>query len=113
MKPPMKQKVNANVPYLDNNGKPIIDKYGRPKTKAIESKARVQFKSQLIRDANGQERRTSLEIDLPRDFNPSQGTEIDYVAMGGDKGSGTIVAKEESTNLAGSKVYYRTVFVDG
>lgn len=113
MKPPMRQKVTANVPVLDNNGKPITDKYGRPQTKAIESKARVQFKSQLIRDANGQERRTSLEIDLPKEFNPGQGDGIDYVTADGDKGNGTIVAKEEATNLAGSKVYYRTVFVDG
>ncbi len=113
MIPPMRQKVTANVPILDENGNPITDKYGKPKTKPIDSKARVQFKSQLIRDANGQERRVNLEIDLPRDFNPESGTKLDYVTIDRKEGSGTIVTKDETTNLSGSKVYYRTVYVDG
>lgn len=113
MIPPMRQKVIANVPILGDNGKLIKDKYGRPQTEPIESKARVQFKSQLIRDANGRELRVNLEIDLPRDFNPDSGTELDYVTIDGKEGTGTIVAKDEATNLSGSKVYYRTVFVDG
>lgn len=113
MIPPMNQKVVANVPILDEYNKSITDKYGRPKTKEIQSKARVQFKSQLIRDANGRERRINVEIDLPRQFNPEIGTVIDYETIAGDKGSGAIVSKDEATNLAGTKVYYRTVFVDG
>ncbi|WP_068672281.1 hypothetical protein [Oceanobacillus sp. Castelsardo] len=113
MIPPMRQKVTANVPVFDGNGQPITDKYGRPKTEKKHSKARVQFKSQLIRDANGQERRVNLEIDLPRDFNPDSGIELDYVTIDGKSGTGTIVSKDEATNLSGSKVYYRTVYVDG
>lgn len=113
MIPPMRQKVTANVPVLDEIGQPIVDKYGRPQTKEIKSKARVQFKSQLVRDANGRERRVNLEIDLPRDFNPESGIELDYVTIDGKEGTGTIVAKDEATNLSGSRVYYRTVFVDG
>ncbi|MTW85622.1 hypothetical protein F3157_08095 [Virgibacillus dakarensis] len=109
----MRQKVTVNVPILGENGQPITDKYGKPKTKQIDSKARVQFKSQLVRDAKGRERQVNLEIDLPSGFNPDNGTELDYETMAGDKGRGTIVAKDEATNLAGSKVYYRTVFVDG
>ncbi|HLR58914.1 MAG TPA: hypothetical protein VK094_00350 [Pseudogracilibacillus sp.] len=112
MKPPMRQEVTANVPILDENGKQIIDKYGKPKTKPIESKARVQFKSQLVRDAQGQERQVSLEIDLPSRFNPDSGTEIDYVTIAGDTGKGTIASKDEVTNISGSKIYYRTVYVD-
>jgi len=113
MIPPMRQKVTANVPILDEGGQPITDKYGKPETKPINSKARVQFKSQLVRDANGQERRVNLEIDIPRNFNPGQGDEIDYVTAGGDEGSGSIVAKEEAINLSGSRVHFRTVYVDG
>ncbi|MDY0395424.1 hypothetical protein ACFSMW_13510 [Virgibacillus halophilus] len=113
MKPPMRQKVTAYMPVLGDDGKPIRDKYSKPKTKPIDSKARVQFKSQLVRDANGRERRVSLEIDLPSDFNPGQGIELDYVTVEGDTGRGTIVAKDETTNIAGNKVYYRTVYVDG
>lgn len=113
MMPPMKQKVTANIPVLDGNGEPITDKYGRPQTNEIHSKARVQFKSQLVRDANGREHQVNLEIDIPRNFNPDVGTTVDYVTAAGDKGNGTIRAKEEILNLTGSKVFYRTVFVDG
>src|SRR5699024_4665180 len=113
MIPPMRQKVTANVPILDEDGQPIIDKYGRPQTKAIQSKARVQFKSQLVRDAMGREHQVNLEIDLPRTFNPDVGTKVDYVTIAGNEASGTIRAKEEAINLSGSRVHFRTVFVDG
>lgn len=109
MKPPMRNKVTVHVPILDDEGQPISNKYGKPKTKPITSKARVQFKSQLIRDAEGREKKVSLEIDLPNNIHVQDGTEIEY----GKEASGTVVAKEEAINLAGSKVYYRTVYVDG
>lgn len=113
MKPPMRNEVTVHVPIFDEEGQLIIDKYGKPKTKPINSKARVQFKSQLIRDANGQEKKVTLEVDLPNNIDVQDGTEIEYVNIGGKKTKGTVVAKEEAVNLAGSKVYYRTVYVDG
>lgn len=109
MKPPMRNKVTVHVTILDDEGQPISNKYGKPKTKPITSKARVQFKSQLIRDAEGREKKVSLEIDLPNNIYVQDGTVIEY----GKEDSGTVVAKEEAINLAGSKVYYRTVYVDG
>ncbi|MCR1833059.1 hypothetical protein NSA56_01440 [Oceanobacillus caeni] len=113
MIPPMRQKVTANVPILDENSNPITDKYGKAKTKPIDSKARVQFKSQLIRDANGQEKRASLEIDLPTNIDAQNGIVVEYTNANGRKVKGTIIAVDEATNLSGSKVYYRTVYVDG
>lgn len=113
MKPPMRQEVISKIPVLDEDGKWVVNKYGKPKTEEIESKARVQFKSQLIADAQGRERQVNLEIDLPSEFNPDIGTELTYKTIAGDEGKGTIVNKEESTNISGSKVYFRTVFVDG
>jgi hypothetical protein len=109
----MPHKINAHVPVLDGNGKPITDKYGKPQTKAIDSKARVQFKSQLIRNSDGREHQVNLEIDLPPGFNPDEGTEVDGKDASGNPFKGTIKAKEDIINLTGSKVHYRTVFVDG
>ncbi|GIN93326.1 hypothetical protein J22TS1_43770 [Siminovitchia terrae] len=113
MKPPMRQQVTAHIPILDENGEPIKDRYGRPMTETKTSKARVQFKSSIIRDAKGEEKRITLEIDMPPDFNPPNGSKIEYVTMDGEKAEGTIIVKDEAVNLAGSKVYYRTAYVDG
>lgn len=113
MKPPMRQWVTAHIPVLDENGQPVKDKYGKPLTEAKTSKARVQFKTSLIRDAKGQEKRVALEIDMPPNFNPPDGSKIEYTTMGGEKAEGTIITKDEAVNLAGSKVYYRTAYVDG
>lgn len=113
MKPPMRQKVTANVPILDDNGKPMIDKYGKPVTKPIKSKGRVQFKSQLVRTADGREHKVNLEVDLPPNFNPDEGQEVEGKDADGNPFKGTIKAKEDIISLTGSKVHYRTVFVDG
>lgn len=113
MKPPMRQQVTAHIPIFDENGEPTKDKYGRDTTEPKTSKARVQFKSSIIRDAKGEEKRVTLEIDMPPDFNPPNGSKIEYVTMDGEKAEGTIIVKDEAVNLAGSKVYYRTAYVDG
>lgn len=112
MIPPMKQQVTAYVPIIDDNGRQVTDKYGKPKTETEKSKARVQFKSQTVVDAKGIERNVSLEVDLPPAFNPSTGTELGYTTNAGYEGIGTISAKEEIINLTGSKVYYRTVYIN-
>lgn len=113
MKPPMPHKITAQVPVLDDNGKPVKDKYGNPETEEKRSQARVQFKSQLVQDSEGQQHKVNLEIDLPTDFNPGDGVEVTGQDAGGNRFNGTIKAKEDIINLTGSKVHYRTVFVDG
>ncbi|ANU13467.1 hypothetical protein B481_1998 [Planococcus halocryophilus Or1] len=114
MMPSMKQRVIALLPVFDSNGKVVRDEFGRPlNPRKVESKARVQFKSQLVQDAQGQEHRVALEIDIPPDFNPDAGIEIEYQMIDGRTAKGVIRAKDEAVNLTGSKVYYRTVFVDG
>lgn len=113
MRPPMRQRVIVFIPILDEDGKPVTEKYGKEKLREVSSKARVQFKSQLIRDANGVERLVALEIDLPTNCNPPIDAKMEYTAVGGQKSKGTIIAKDEAVNLSGNKVYYRTVYVDG
>lgn len=112
MKPPMPHQITAHMPIFDEHGNPIRDKYGKPKTEEKQSVARVQFKSQLVRTADGREHQVNLEIDLPPNFNPGEGTEIEGKDAGGNPFKGTIKAKEDIISLMGSKVHYRTVFVD-
>ncbi|GIO25098.1 hypothetical protein [Oceanobacillus sp. J11TS1] len=109
----MRQKVWFDYPVYDDEGNPIKDKYGKPKTELKQSKARVQFKSNIVKDAKGEERRTSVEIDLPVSFNPTVGASYEYTDINGNKVTGAIISKDEAINLAGTKVYYRTVYCDG
>lgn len=114
MKPPMKQRVVAFIPNVDSKGRFAYDEFGKPlKQRSDQSKARIQYKSQLVQDAQGQEHRVALEIDLPPEFNPDVGTEVEYQMIDGRTAKGVIRAKDEAVNLTGSKVYYRTVYVDG
>lgn len=100
MKPPMKQEVTLSVPTGEKDG------YGRPILQPTNSKARVQFSTRLVRGADGQQYETSLEVDLPSNTSVQYGTEIEY------KGTkGKVIAMNESTNLSGNKVYFRTVYV--
>lgn len=113
MKPPMPHEITAHMPILDEHGKPITNKYGKSTTKPKRSAARVQFKSQLVRTSDGREHQVNLEIDLPPNFNPDEGTEVEGKDAGGNPFKGTIKTKEDIISLMGTKVHYRTVFVDG
>lgn len=113
MMPPMKQKVAAFVPVLDANGKIIPDRYGRPQTERRESKARVTLKERTVKNAQGVETRISTEIDVPPDFIPDNGLQVEFVDIAGRTLKGTIEDKDEAPNLDASKVYYRTLLVSG
>lgn len=113
MKPSMRQRIIANVPELDAQGEPITDRYGEPVTVERDSKARVQYKAQTVFNAQGEEKRVNLEIDIPTDFNPPTGTRVKAQTIGGEWVEGDIEAKDEATNLTASKIYYRTVYVNG
>lgn len=113
MMPPMRQKVSLLLPVIGDDGKAVKDVYGKPKTQKVESKARVQRTSKVIQDAQGTEHRIALEIDLPPEVNPKSGVSIEFTEISGEVLTGVIRSKEESVNLSGSKVYFRTVLVDG
>lgn len=107
MKPPMNQTVMIYNPSTET------DEYDRPiKQPPFESKARVQRKNKVVYSANGSEFETTLEIDLPPEVEIGYQTEISYTDLLGNEGKGTIRAIEESTNLAGNRVYFRTVNVE-
>lgn len=113
MRPPMNQRVLVNKAILNEHGIPMTDKYGRPLTKRVESRARVRRKSNLIITANGTETNTNIEIDVPSQMIVKEGEEIHFIDMDGNDGSGRVVSYEEATNVTGSRVLFRTVFVDG
>ncbi|ULG70876.1 hypothetical protein [Macrococcus brunensis] len=112
MRPPMNQRVNISQ-VLMNQGQPIYDDYGIPKTGTVASDARVRRKTNLIRTANGTEHNATLEIDVPANVQVESGSTINFIDMDGNEGSGVVVSYEDATNITGSRVLFRTVYVDG
>ncbi|MFC0188486.1 hypothetical protein ACFFJY_09325 [Fictibacillus aquaticus] len=107
----MRQKVTLMVPMTTPDGKVIKDDYGRPKLSAREVKARVQKTVRVIKGADGTEKEASLEVDLMPDINVVEGTEIQYKDVFDVLTKGAVIAVNESTNLAGTKVFFRTVYI--
>lgn len=113
MRPPMNQRILVYKSVADESGVPKTDKYGRPLTEKVESKARVRRKSNLIITSNGTETNTNIEVDVPSQMLIKEGEEINYIDMDGNEGTGRVISYEEATNVTGSRVLFRTVFVDG
>lgn len=113
MMPPMRQSVTISKTMTDSLGNPIYDKFGKPKTVFVLSKARVRSRSSLIAKADGSEVNANIEIDVPPDIIINDGERVEYTRIDGRTGSGTVIQSEETTNVTASRVLFRTVFVDG
>lgn len=113
MRPPMNQRVLVHRAIKSYGNNTLTDKYGRPLTEKVESKARVRRKSNLIITTSGTETNTNIEIDVPSQMIVKEGEEISYIDMDGNDGTGKVISYEEATNVTGSRVLFRTVFVDG
>lgn len=109
----MRQECSVYQPVFDSAGIPKQDRYGKPITAPFKSKARVRRKGNLIITKAGTETNTNIEIDVPQSTKVKDGDKIDFIDMDGVQGSGTVVSYEEATNLTGSRVLFRTVYVDG
>lgn len=109
MRPPMKQDITLYYPILDAQGKVEKDGFGRPKLQPKTLKAHVQFSSRIIKMSNGEQKQATLEVDLHPDVQVSQGTEIEYVGQF-ETVKGQVISMDETYNLGGTKVYFRTVY---
>lgn len=105
MKPPMKN--IAIVIFTDMSGTP--DRYGKYPTITIETPARVNISTKILKNSDGTERRASLEIDLPPDVNLEYGTKIKALDNFMVWHEAEIIDIDDATNFAGNRVFYRTV----
>ena len=104
LKPPMKQPVTVFVP----NGE--TDRYGRLIGIPQEVKARVKRNVSVTENTvDGTEVTTKMTVDLPSHVPVDYGTEISYTDPQNITTRGEVVLINEHTNLAGTRVYYRTV----
>ncbi|POD46286.1 hypothetical protein BKM15_25940 [Pseudomonas syringae pv. syringae] len=99
----MNQSITLFIPGTE------VDDYGRPSTSQLIVKARVQYSSKVIESASGTRTQSSLEVDLMPDIPVNYGTKAKYEDPFGKVVEGAMIAINESTNLAGNKVFFRTV----
>lgn len=105
-KPPMKQLVTVYVP----NGEK--DRYGRLIGIPEKSKARVKQSVTVTKNAvDGTEVSTKFTIDLPAEIPLTYGVEIEYTDEQNITTKGEVVTIEAHTNVAGNRVFYRTVAI--
>lgn len=116
MKPPMRQQAviyngtetTTNIDGYDDYGNPIVTEEEKRMVKA-----RVRRRANLIQSKNGDETNTDIEIDVESDVIVIPGFRVDFVDAQGIAGTGDIVSYEETTNLSGSRVLFKTVYVNG
>ncbi|MYL44590.1 hypothetical protein GLV94_02945 [Virgibacillus halodenitrificans] len=111
--PPMNDNIKVFVPMIDENGQPVTDKYGRPVFNSpIESKARVKYTSKADYSQTDQSRETVVEANIPPTTQVQEGYDIEWT----DRFHNTVREKvegvTEALNYSGSKVYYRTIYIN-
>lgn len=107
MKPPMRQTVTIYNPSdeTDRNDNPIMEE-------PFETIARVQRKNKSTYSPDGSSYETTLEIDIPPDVVVGYQTQIEFTDSMGITSKGPVRGLEESMNLAGNRVFFRTVQVE-
>lgn len=113
MRPAMRQTATINRALIGADGKPQLDRFGKPLTEKIPTKASVRTVTKLIRTASGTEHDSFVEIDVPPEVVVRAGDKVDYVKIDGSKGSGQVIEVAESVNLTISRVWFRTLHTDG
>lgn len=111
MMPPMRDQVTVVTTRLDDNGNPVLDDRGRPVAPdETVTKARITYKVKVVRNRHGVEQTTNVEFDLPPEVIFDYDSTIEYTNSFGKEDKAEVVAWEESTNLSGSRVFFRTVY---
>lgn len=117
MKPPM-PKLPAGVltllkQRLDEKGNPVTDNYGKPVTQPVAvMQARIRRSTKFIQGKNGQTHQCILEIDLPPEMNVKEGDGTEYHPPDATFVKGKVISVNEALNLAGNRVYYRTIYIE-
>lgn len=101
MRPPMRETVKL-LSVADPLEK---DRYGRPKTEPVISKARIVQKTRVALNEDGKRVSITVEISLPSHANPIAGMEIEYEKHG-QTYKVTVIEVETYTNYGGDRVLY-------
>jgi hypothetical protein len=105
--------LTLKQPQRDGNGEPMTDDYANPLTVDLPIKqARIRQSTKFIQARDGQQHKCVLEIDFPPEIVMSEGDGAEYHPLSAAKQTGKIISVNESLNLAGNCVYFRTAYVE-
>ena len=105
MRPPMNQTITFLMP---EEGK---DDYGRPITYQETVKARVQQSSKIIESTDGTRYQSVLEVDIMPNVPIVHGAKAIYEDPFENSIEGSVLSIEDSLNLSGKKVFFRTIYI--
>lgn len=107
-KPPMNNEVI--VISRDMNQPP--DRHGKRPEKPINTAARVTVGAKHIRATDGSIKLSTLEVDLPPEIILTDGDTIEAKDNQGIWHTARIMRIDESTNFAGNRTIFRTVYCE-
>ena len=108
--------MKPNMPHIvmieieDRSQKP--NDHGQYPTIKTDSIGRVRRTERVITTVDGRIRQSQVEVDLPPEVRITEGAKIRFVDPFGKLIESTVTAVEESTNLAGNRVDFRTAIGD-
>lgn len=117
MRPPMVKLADGVLtlqrPHLDENGNPLTDDYGKPIMDDVPvEKARIERSTKYIQGSDGQQHKCILEVDLPPEITIAEGDGARFHPPELPSMTGTIISVIDTINLAGNRVYFRTVYIE-
>lgn len=101
----MNQLITLSIPSEEK------DDYGRPITFEETVKARVQQTSKIIESSDGTRYQSVLEVDIMPNVPIINGAKATYEDPFGNSIDGSVLSIEDSLNLSGKKVFFRTIYI--
>jgi hypothetical protein len=88
------------------------DRHGKFPLIESDTVARVAFTGRILRGVDGSFKQARLEVDVPPEVPLNNVQEIRALDSFGVWHTAQLITYEESTNLAGNRVYYRTIYCE-
>lgn len=113
MRPAMHQTITLSVPKLDAKGNVVRDKYSKPITTESSYPCRTRVHGEERQNTQLRIADARDEIDVMPDVPVQETMSVTYTTITGETKHGIIQAIAETTNLTASKIYFRTLVING
>lgn len=95
------------IPDLNNSGRFLKDDYGKYIFEPQEIKVALSLRENVVKDRDGVERKSFMDVDFPKDILFDFGDELEYKDEFNRSFRGTIFTIEENTDPLGIRVLSR------
>lgn len=104
---PQKATLYRKIPDPNNPGRYLKDDYGNFQLQPIEVNVAIDLRRNVVKDADGAEVSTFMEVDFPPDVEYDYGDELEYKDPFNRVYRGKIITIEENTDPLGKRVLSR------